>query len=111
MKREAVVSRSLVCGVVFCCLAAGVGRSNAQEMQQRRRGPRAETPPAATTPPTPAKTEAKPEAAKEVPLAETTHTVTVNGKRIDYKATAGRLELKNDDGKTTAHVFFIAYTR
>lgn len=80
----------------------------AAQETQRRRGPRAETPPAATPP---AHSETKTEPAKEPPLAETTHTVTIGGARIEYKATAGRLELKNDDGKTTAHIFFVAYTR
>ena len=51
----------------------------------------------------------KEDAGKE-PIS-TSHTVTVGGAKIDYTATAGSLPLKDDEGKTTANVFFVAYTR
>jgi carboxypeptidase C (cathepsin A) len=44
-------------------------------------------------------------------LVQTTHSVTINGKPIKYQATAGTLPLKEEDGKVTANVFFIAYTK
>lgn len=43
--------------------------------------------------------------------SETTNTVSVGGVDVKYKATAGTLALKGEDGKTRADVFFIAYTR
>ncbi|MGH8337466.1 MAG: peptidase S10, partial [Gammaproteobacteria bacterium] len=36
--------------------------------------------------------------------------VTVEGKRIDYEATAGTIILKNKDGKPTGSMFYVAYT-
>ncbi|MEI9904059.1 MAG: hypothetical protein WDN06_08780 [Asticcacaulis sp.] len=40
----------------------------------------------------------------------TNHSVTIKGKKIDYKATAGTLTIRDDDGKPTASVFYVAYT-
>src|SRR4051794_4950129 len=44
-------------------------------------------------------------------LTTSSHSVTLNGKKFDYQATAGQLTLRDDDGKVTAHMFFVAYTR
>ena len=41
----------------------------------------------------------------------TQHTTTINGKEIKYTATAGKLVMKDDEGKPKAMVFFIAYTK
>src|SRR6187401_2297855 len=41
----------------------------------------------------------------------TQHTATINGKEIKYTATAGKLVMKDDEGKPKALVFFIAYTK
>ncbi|NQW30833.1 MAG: peptidase S10 [Ignavibacteria bacterium] len=41
----------------------------------------------------------------------TKHTVTIDGKKIDYEATAGHLTLTKEDGTERAKVFFIAYTK
>lgn len=42
----------------------------------------------------------------------TKHSITINGQKIDYTATAGLMPLKDKDGKTTtANIFFIAYTK
>lgn len=43
--------------------------------------------------------------------SETSGSVTVAGKKIDYTATAGTIQLKKADGKARASVFYIAYTR
>ena len=40
----------------------------------------------------------------------TSHTVTIGGKQIAYKATAGTLTLRDNDGKPTASMFYVAYT-
>ncbi|HCN04029.1 MAG TPA: peptidase S10 [Bacteroidetes bacterium] len=41
----------------------------------------------------------------------TQHAVTIDGKRIEYEATAGHLTLTKEDGTERARVFFVAYTR
>src|SRR5690606_25185002 len=40
----------------------------------------------------------------------TRHSVTVNGKRLEYEAKAGTLSLKDAAGKVTADIFYVAYT-
>ncbi len=44
-------------------------------------------------------------------LAETKHTVVVDGKEISYTATAGTFILKEDDGSPKASVFYVAYIK
>jgi carboxypeptidase C (cathepsin A) len=64
---------------------------------------------AQTPPPTPA---AKPEIPPPVETtSRTKHEMTVNGAKIPYTATAGTLILKKDDGKPSASMFYVAYTR
>ena len=46
----------------------------------------------------------------EVPPVITHHQITLSGKILSYTATAGRLPIKRDDGKTEAEMFFVAYT-
>ncbi len=41
----------------------------------------------------------------------TKHSVTIEGKKIDYEATAGHLTLTKEDGTERAKIFFIAYTK
>src|SRR5882757_3587489 len=41
----------------------------------------------------------------------TQHSVTLNGKELKYTATAGKLVMKDDEGKAKALIFFIAYTK
>ncbi len=41
----------------------------------------------------------------------TTGTVTVDGRKINYKATAGSIYLTNDKGDTTARMFYVSYTK
>ena len=59
------------------------------------------------------KAEAKPEAKSDLKetLSETSGSVRINGSRIEYNASAGTLLLKDEDGKATASVFYIAYTK
>ena len=42
---------------------------------------------------------------------ETTHAITIDKEKIAYKAVAGNLILKNDQGKAKASVFYIAYNK
>lgn len=41
----------------------------------------------------------------------TRHKVTIDGDDLAYKATAGKMALRADDGKEQAEVFFVAYTK
>jgi carboxypeptidase C (cathepsin A) len=41
----------------------------------------------------------------------TDHSIKIGGETISYRATAGMLPIKDDEGKVTAHIFYIAYTR
>jgi carboxypeptidase C (cathepsin A) len=52
----------------------------------------------------------KPEAPKEV-LHETRHQVHVGGAELRYKASAGNLVLKDEDGTPKANLVFVAYTK
>lgn len=45
----------------------------------------------------------------ETPVV-THHSITVNGKTINYTATAAQMPLKNASGETEAHIFYMAYT-
>jgi carboxypeptidase C (cathepsin A) len=58
----------------------------------------------------PKQADSKAPAPKET-LSETRHTITVDGATLEYKATAGTLVLKEEDGKARASIFFVAYTR
>jgi carboxypeptidase C (cathepsin A) len=53
----------------------------------------------------------KKDEAKPDKKTETEHSLTLGGQKIDYTATAGTLALKDAEGKTTADIFFIAYTK
>ena len=44
-------------------------------------------------------------------VVRTKHVVMIDGKKIAYEAAAGTLVLKEEDGKSTASIFYIAYTR
>jgi len=41
----------------------------------------------------------------------TKHAVSIDGKRIEYEATAGHLTLTREDGTVRARMFFVAYTK
>lgn len=43
--------------------------------------------------------------------SETTHTITIDGEQIPYKATAGTMILKDGEEKSKASLFYIAYTK
>ena len=46
----------------------------------------------------------------EEPPVVTHHQITAQGKVLKYTATTGMLPIRNADGETEAHIFFIAYT-
>ena len=57
------------------------------------------------------KKEDKPKDEKKEKLSVTKHTIALGGAQIAYTATAGLMPLKDAEGKTTAEIFYIAYTR
>src|SRR5690349_21467307 len=44
-------------------------------------------------------------------LSVTEHAITLGGKALKYRATAGRLGVNDDEGKPKANFFFVAYER
>lgn len=42
---------------------------------------------------------------------ETQHSATIDGKEVAYKATAGNLVLKDDEGKDKGSIFYVAYMK
>jgi carboxypeptidase C (cathepsin A) len=44
-------------------------------------------------------------------LSVTSHTIQIDGKPLSYTATAGTLQLKDENNKALANIFFIAYTK
>ena len=74
--------------------------------QDRRAAPPqqpAPAPPAATSP-------AQPRPLIEEPPVTTKHSITVNGKTLNYTATTGQLPIKSATGEIEALMFYIAYT-
>src|SRR5664279_1606837 len=45
----------------------------------------------------------------ETPIV-TQHSIQVNGKTLNYTATAAQMPLKDTSGETEAHIFYVAYT-
>lgn len=86
--------RPIHSALVFAILTALVPGAHAQDEK-----PKSESKP-----------EAKADAVKET-LSETDHAVTVGGAKLDYRATAGNLVLKDEEGKSKASLFFVAYTK
>jgi carboxypeptidase C (cathepsin A) len=60
-----------------------------------------------------AQSDAKPASTEPIKEVQKTtqHVITVDGTKIEYTATAGNLLLKDDEGKTKASIFFVAYTK
>src|SRR5262245_10965852 len=80
--------------------------------QGRGRGGQQQQP----APATPAPQNAEP-AAREVAttaeekISQTSHTIRLDGRDIKYTATTGTLPIRLDDGKVSARMFFVAYTK
>ena len=45
----------------------------------------------------------------ETPVV-THHSIQINGKTLEYTATAAQMPLKDSSGETEAHIFYVAYT-
>ena len=93
--------------------AAALALTFSSVAQQPKRGPAARAE-AAVTAPKAADAEAKPDKKeeKEPVLSVTEHKLTLGGKTISYKATAGYMAMKDaKNEKTKANIFFVAYTK
>ncbi|HEX3553131.1 MAG TPA: peptidase S10 [Thermoanaerobaculia bacterium] len=55
--------------------------------------------------------EKKPPVMPEERSSVTRHSITLDGKRIDYTATAANYLMKDEDGTPKASIFYVAYTR
>ena len=56
----------------------------------------------------------KPKKKKKRPkerTVRTTHSVTIDGRAVEYTATAGTLFLRDDEDEPRASIFYVAYTR
>ena len=108
-------------GVALLAALFGAGlEGRAQEPEQQDQSvtpaPQAATVPRPGSPPSAgaaAPSAAKPPEKKEEPEQPpvvTRHTIRTNGHELKYTATAGLMPIKNADGDTEAHIFYIAYT-
>lgn len=52
-----------------------------------------------------------PEKFPESKPSVTHHSIEINGKKLNYTATTGSIQLKDDAGKVRASMFFVAYTK
>jgi carboxypeptidase C (cathepsin A) len=44
-------------------------------------------------------------------VVQTTHSINIGDKHIEYRAEAGNMTLKEEDGKARANIFYVAYTK
>ncbi len=98
-------SRLVVLGASVCALSLSLGLAAVAQDGDK---------PAADKPKDESKADAKEKDADkkdEEPKPSVTHgTVTIDGKEVEYTATAGKMLMTNDEGEPKAHVFYIAYT-
>jgi len=98
--------------VVVCFLGLSLVPGSAQ---QRGRGGQPPAPQQQQPTPTPEAPSGQPArevaTAAEEKISQTAHTVHLDGREIKYTATAGTLPIRLDDGKVSARMFFIAYTK
>jgi carboxypeptidase C (cathepsin A) len=87
--------------------------SLAPALAQQRGGQRPDAQTAVQTPAAPASQAQAREVAPAVEQkpSQTSHTIRLDGRDIKYTATAGTLPIRLDDGKVSARMFFVAYTK
>lgn len=95
---------------VLLCFSLAIGLRAAPASGQKK--PDSAKMPAAEKKPEEKKEEAKPNDSKEPhdELSVTTNTVTIEGKSVKYRATAGTIVMKDEEGKPHVSFFFVAYT-
>ncbi len=99
------MQRSLA--ILLALLALAAGALDAQAQRRRQQSMRAPAP-ASTDVPKEKKAHAPPPAETE---SVTQHRVTIQGQEIRYTAKAGTINMKNQEGKAIASMFYIAYTK
>src|SRR5689334_13711817 len=57
------------------------------------------------------KEEKKPPVPPEEKSSRTQHSITLDGQKIAYTATAGNYLMKDEDGTVKSSIFYVAYTR
>lgn len=98
--------RSLLCGLAVT-LSAFVAASPGVVWAQEAKAGESVDAPAATEESSTATAKAR----WDTDLKTTSHTVTIDGEQIAYTATAGVMQLLDQDGVATADIYFTAYMR
>ena len=83
--------------LLFCLSFAALGAPEAKKSP-------------APAPPEPAAAKDAPPAKPVEPVVRET-SIEINGKKIPYKVTTGKIQLKQDDGKVRASIFHVSYER
>ncbi len=101
-KHFCISRRSSLLAVTLCLLALQiiVRPLNAQDSPGKRSKP-SQGPAGQTTA----------EKLPEPKLSVTHHSIQIDGKRLNYTATAGYIQLKDETGKLRANIFFVAYAK
>jgi carboxypeptidase C (cathepsin A) len=107
--RFPVARRTPVAIAAACLLAAGSLPAVGQADQAAAPTAKAADAPKSAEPEAAKKTVARIPDAAEKPIV-TTHSITVDGRQVDYTAEAGMLPLLKEDGAPRASVFYVAYT-
>src|SRR6059058_5953112 len=108
--------RIVTAAVVIVALASTL---RAQERRQRRQPdqqPAAQSQPATAPSDGEKKPEGKPDGKPEAKpdgdkLSVTEHEISIHGRPLKYKTTAGTIQMKDEAGKHKADVFFVAYEK
>jgi carboxypeptidase C (cathepsin A) len=119
MKRKSILAAllPLLAMAAFCCAPAILRADDTNEPAATTESKKSDAPKKKEAKPAgPEKKEDSKDAApdKKEPkdeLSETTNSVTINGVEVKYKATAGTLVMKDEEGKPHVSFFFVAYTR
>ena len=103
------LSAALVLAVITASATAQERRQRRQQEQQQSSQQQPPQSQPATAPAAEAKKEdKKPEGDK---LSVTDHSIDINGRALSYKATAGTIQMKDEQGKHKADLFFVAYEK
>jgi len=109
MRTKRTFAYFLCAGVVVILLGSPWSQLRAAE-DDKEPAPKSEA--AGKKKPEPKKEESKADSKEpKDDLSETTNSVTINGVKVTYKATAGTMVMKDEEGKPHATIFFVAYSR
>lgn len=97
-----------VASVIACAASIALVQTQAQTPEAEKKEDGKGAPPAAEKQ---GKDEKEEKGDKAEKKSVTEHSLMVNGQKVDFTATAGTLTLKNAEGKPTADIFYVAYTK